>query len=154
MRPPDVVRTPSLPSLHDGERVYASTSRPGCQPHQTVPTVPPALPEELKWELQRHADELKNIFASSLQHRHAAIQAGKLFAQFLLPSRRAVGRPRSPEITKAIELVEQGLPIAEIAWLVIPNFEKLRPSEQSYRREQLRRAMHMRRQRKAVNKLQ
>jgi hypothetical protein len=120
----------------------------GATPHRDPPrgarTSALHLSDRLARHIERITAQLKTDYATELQHPVLAADAGKLFARLLRPSRKR-GRPRSPLITAAIELANQGVPLAQIAWRVIPDFGNLRPLEQSYHRHQLRRAMHMRR---------
>jgi hypothetical protein len=101
------------------------------------------ISNRLAQQIQRITAQLKADYASELQQRVPAAEAGKLFA-LLLRKRQKPGRPRSKEITAAIELKSKGLRLAEIARRVIPDFGTMHPGEQSFRREQLRRAMYMR----------
>jgi hypothetical protein len=118
--------------------------RPRGDSRRSARTSTVHLSDQLAQQIQRFAAQLKIDYGSELQYRLPAADAGKLFMRLLRP-RRKRGRPRSPMITAAIELAKQGLPLAQIAWRVIPDFGNLCPLEQSYHRDQLRRAMHMRR---------
>ena len=110
------------------------------------------LSRELRQHIRSYSEQLKSQFAAELQDRARAKKAGRLFARLLLPLARRCGRPRSAQITTAIELVKQGVPRAQIPWRVIPGFAQMSSQEQSLKREQLRRGMYMRHKRNAGTK--
>jgi hypothetical protein len=117
--------------------------------HNTAGEIDPELSPELRERIHNCALQLKAQFAE-LQDRTLAVKVGRLFGTLLLPPQRRCGRPRSAPITAAIDLAKQGVPRAQIPWKVIPGFGKLSRREQSLAREQLRRAVYMRRKRENV----
>ena len=120
--------------------------------HNTSDPVEPELSLGLRERIRGCCSELKGQFATELLNPRTAARVARLFAKLISPPTRQCGRPRSAPVTSAIELVEQGVPRAQIPWKVIPGFAKLSRREQSFAREQLRRAMYMRRKREVVTK--
>jgi hypothetical protein len=57
------------------------------------------------------------------------------------------GRPRSPIINRAMELVASGVPWRDVPRQVIPNYDAMDGAEKRYRRETLQRAISNRRSR-------
>jgi hypothetical protein len=131
------------PQNLEGAASVFQGERPRNDPPRIAHTSTLHLSDQLAKQIQRITAQLKTDYASELQQRVPAADAGRLFAR-LLRQRQKPGRPRSKAITAAIELASKGMRLAEIARRVIPNFGTMHPSEQSFRREQLRRAMYMR----------
>jgi hypothetical protein len=120
--------------------------------HNTPDPTEPELSPGLRETVSAYALVLKAQFGTELQSPQAAAKVGRLFAKLVSPQTRRCGRPRSVPVTAAIQLADQGVPRAQIPWKVIPDFGKLSHPEQSCAREQLRRAMYMRRKREGVTK--
>jgi len=111
------------------------------------------LSPELIRRLHVFSDELKKQY-TELRDDAVALLAGRVFSKSLLPSHHPPGRPGSPEITKALELREKGVPFRKIPWIVIPDFAKMPSPEQSVTRERLRHGVYMRRKRNRVTNRQ
>jgi hypothetical protein len=120
--------------------------------HNTSDQIDPELSPELGEHIHGFALELKAHFALELRDPRVAARAGRLLGKLISPQTRRCGRPRSKPVTAALELANQGIPRAQIPWKVIPDFGKLSRREQSLARDQLRRAMYMRRRREHVTK--
>jgi hypothetical protein len=111
------------------------------------------LNPELVRKLRMLSDQLKGEFTELLDVALAA-KAGRLFTRLLLPARQPPGRPGSPVVIAARDLLAQDIPWRQIPWRVIPGFANMTRPEQSFAREGLRRALYMRLKRGTVTNSQ
>lgn len=109
---------------------------------KTQPNEPLWVRRPFKQKISQYSSALKKQFPELLD-RAIAKKAVKLLARTLLPPAKR-GRPLSPEVTRAVELVKQREPWRKIPWLVIPGYGELLPGERSYERDRLYRAVYMR----------
>ena len=118
---------------------------------QYSPRSSPELSDEERQEIQAWGSQLKARFPNLLEKRRA-VAAGKLLTRVLKPPGRA-GRPRKHQITRAIELENQGIPKSRIPGLVIPNFVTLKEPEQRLCQAELFHAVWTRKDRERRNKV-
>ena len=104
----------------------------------------PPLPHQYRQALvliaREHRRTFKRLFLSdpTLKDRGA-----RLYRSLLLPRRRP-GRPRSEQVTKAVELRRAGVAWPEICERVIPDYRQLPYDTQQQRSDRLQRAARAR----------
>jgi hypothetical protein len=124
---------------------YIKQSSPVCQgqPIESKPDTGTRLSARFLEQLRSSVKQWMAEFLE-LQDREGAAAAGRVFKKLLHPLPRKLGRPRSPYITAAVNLLRQGRPWKEIPWLVYPDFGKKPLVEQRCLNDQLRRSTRMR----------